>query len=107
METIQGLIALVLFLIKGENMEQSNQLLNDLTIDEMLKSFNYMLEQALKNSTKIFRGIILSSNADGTWNIQYNGEVHAVRPNRAANPSVNSMVDVFVPQGNQALAFFI
>ena len=58
-------------------------------------------------TTKIYDGVIVSNNGDGRWNIRYNGEVHSVRSYGNANPTVDQMVKVFVPQGNQNLAWFI
>ena len=58
-------------------------------------------------TTKIYDGVIVSNNGDGRWNIRYNGEVHPVRSYGNANPSVDQMVKVFVPQGNQNLAWFL
>lgn len=85
----------------------SNQAMSDATIDEILKSVNYMIQEAIKHTTKIYTGLIVSNNNDGRWNITYNGEIHPITPNRLANPSVGQMVTVFIPQGNQATAFFI
>ena len=66
-----------------------------------------MISRDLKNnSTKIYDGIVISNNNDGRWNIKYNGETHAVKLYGSALPSVNSMVKVVVPQGNQNLAWF-
>ena len=76
-------------------------------VSELLKSINFMITSALSKTTKIYEGIIVSNNNDGRWNIQYNGEIHAVKPYNVSNPTVGSMVKVFVPQGNQAIAFFI
>lgn len=59
-----------------------------------------------ENSTKIYDGLIVSSNTDGTWNIKYNGETHAMKPYGSIEPTTNLMVKVVVPQGNQNLAFF-
>ena len=84
-----------------------NQSINDATINEILKSIDYMIQEAISHCTKIYTGLIVSNNNDGKWNIKYNGEVHAIIPHRLANPSVGEMVTVFIPQGNQAIAFFI
>lgn len=84
-----------------------NQAMSDATIDEILKSVNYMIQEAIKHTTKIYTGLVVSNNNDGRWNITYNGETHPITPNRLANPTVGQMVTVFIPQGNQAIAFFI
>ena len=84
-----------------------NQTLNDAAINELLKSFNYMIKNAIKHTTKIYSGLIVSNNNDGKWNVQYNGEIHAIQPHSLANPSVGQIVQVFIPQGNQSIAFFL
>ena len=76
-------------------------------IEELLKSVKFMIQSALKHTTCIYDGIIVSNNNDGRWNIQYNGEIHAVKPYGTNIPTVGSMVKVIIPQGNQAIAFFI
>lgn len=80
---------------------------NQAAIKEMLKSFAYLLEQALNKTTKTYDGIVLSSTSDNRkWNVRYNNEVHAVKIYGVGTPTANMMVKVIVPQGNQALAWF-
>ena len=80
---------------------------NKAAIKEMLKSFAYLLDEALKKTTKTYDGIVLSSTSDSRkWNIKYNNEVHVVKIYGAGTPTANMMVKVIVPQGNQALAWF-
>lgn len=80
---------------------------NQAAIKEMLKSFAYLLEQALNKTTKTYDGIVLSSTSDSRkWNVRYNNEVHAVKIYGVGIPTANMMVKVIVPQGNQALAWF-
>ena len=71
-----------------------------------LKSINYMIKTKFLKTTKIYEGIVLSENNNGTWNIKYNGEIHAIKPYGTNAPVINSLVKVFIPQGNQALSFF-
>ena len=77
-----------------------------LAINEMLKRFGYLIEEAMKKTTKCYSGIVVSNNNDGRWNIKYNGEIHPVKGYGGVIPTVNSVVKVFVPQGNQSLAWF-
>lgn len=58
------------------------------------------------NSTYAYDGIVVSNNNDGRWNIKYNGEIHPIKLYGSILPSINSMVKVIVPQGNQNLAWF-
>lgn len=85
----------------------NNQAMVDTMIQEILKSINYMLNSSLDKTTKIYNGIIVSNNNDGRWNIQYNGETHPVKPYNISSPEVGTVVKVFIPQNNQALAFFM
>lgn len=74
--------------------------------NEIIRSFDYMVK-LLQKATLNYDGFIISSNIDGTWNVRYNGEVHAIPSYGSIRPAVNMMVKVFVPQGNQNLAYFI
>lgn len=78
---------------------------NQVAIKEMLKSFAYLLEEGLKSTTKVYDGIVVSIS-NNQWSVRYNGEVHSLRLYGKTIPKVNSMVKVFVPQGNQSLAWF-
>ena len=76
-------------------------------INEILKSVWYLIKKAMRKTTRVYDGIIISNNNDGRWNVRYNGNLHAVKPYGSITPTVGAMVKVIVPQGNQALAFFI
>lgn len=77
---------------------------NQAAIKEMLKGFAYLLEEAMRGTTKNYDGIVVSSS-NNKWNVQYNGEIHSVKMYGDGIPQINSMVKVFVPQGNQTLAW--
>lgn len=79
----------------------------DGAINEILKSVKHMITASYKQSTQVYEGIIISNNNDGRWNIQYNGETHPIKPYGSIVPSVGLNVKVIIPQGNQAIAFFI
>ena len=80
--------------------------LNQEAIDQILKSCQYLIANALKNTTKVYDGFVLSQS--GTkWNVMYNNETHAITCYGSTAPTLNTQVKVFVPQGNQALAWFI
>ena len=76
-------------------------------IDEMIKSVAYLINNALKQTTKIYDGIIVSNNNDGRWNVTYNGKTRPVTPYGSISPNIGKVVKIFVPQGNDALAFFM
>ena len=80
---------------------------NQIVVQEMLKSFQFLLDEVLKQTTKIYDGLITASNTDGTWSVRYNGEVHALKPYGSVSPSVGSVVKVIIPQGNQNIAYFM
>ena len=77
-------------------------------IKEMLKSFSYLTDEALKKTTKSYDGIVLSpSDTDPKkWNIQYNGEIHCIKIYGEGTPEINDTVKVIVPQGNANLTYF-
>lgn len=68
-----------------------------------------MLDKFYSNTTKIYDGIIISSEAksNGKWDVQFNGEVHSLKPYGSVVPSKNLIVKVQIPQGNMSLAYFI
>lgn len=83
---------------------------NQQSYQEALKAivdgFFYAIQEYEKhNSTKIYDGIVKSSADNNKWNVQYNGETHAIKAYNI-NPTIGSMVKVYVPQGNQNLAYF-
>lgn len=78
----------------------------DFAIEQLLKSIDFMIKSALKETTKIYNGFVVSNNNDGRWNVQYNGETHPIQAYGAAVPTVGMIVKVIVPQGNQALSWF-
>ena len=65
-----------------------------------------MIQTALKKTTQCYNGLVVSSSNNGKWNVQYNGEVHSLPVYGDAVPTLNSLVKVIIPQGNQALAWF-
>lgn len=80
---------------------------NKAVIEEMLKSFAYLLDEALKTTTKSYDGIIISATSNSKkWNVKYNNEIHAVKMYGVGTPTANMIVKVIIPQGNQALAWF-
>lgn len=82
---------------------------NQEAIEVMLSGIYSMCQQLLKNTTLVYDGIVVSDIADssGKWQIKYNGKTHSVKPYGSIIPSKGKMVKVFLPQGNQALSFFI
>lgn len=75
-------------------------------IAEVLKSTDYMITQSVKNTTKIYDGLIVSANANGTFNVRFNNETQVVRQYGSGSPQVGQMVKVFLPQGNSNLSYF-
>ena len=94
-----------LYLILG-GIKIENQKNMDSAIEQLLKSIDFMIKSALKETTKIYNGFVVSNNNDGRWNVQYNGETHPIQAYGAAVPMVGMIVKVIVPQGNQALSWF-
>lgn len=76
-------------------------------VQEILKGVAYLLAEANKKNTQCYDGVILKSNVNGKWDVQYNGEIHSLMPYGAVVPAVGKMVKVIIPQGNMSVAFFI
>lgn len=71
------------------------------------KGIRYLAEQIIKDSTKIYDGIVLAVTTGGA-NISLNGEIHNIKQYGGTTiPTVGKTVKVFVPQNNMNLAFFI
>lgn len=76
-------------------------------VRELIKSIQYMVKEALSNTTKCYSGIVKSEANGNKWNIQFNGETHAILKYGDIQPKTGMVVKVFVPQNNMSLAFFI
>lgn len=81
--------------------------INQEAIEQILKSCQYLIDEASKNTVKIYDGFVLSQAQNNKWNVMYNNETHAIKLFGSTAPQLNTMVKVFVPQGNQALAWFL
>lgn len=80
---------------------------NQQAVNQVIQGMYKILTNYFKKySTVIYDGIIISSNNNGRWNVQYNGEIHAIKPYKTI-PNVGDMVKVIIPNGNQNLSFFI
>lgn len=77
-----------------------------IAVEQMIKGISYLIEQMKQQETKIYSGVVVSSTSNGKWNIQYNGETHAVNAYKVT-PKVGQVVKVFIPENNNNLAFFI
>lgn len=77
---------------------------NDEAIQEILRSIVYLLQETMKQTTKVYEGIVLSQS-NGKVNVKYNGEIHSIKVYGSALPAVNQIVPVIIPQGNQTLAW--
>lgn len=76
------------------------------TISEILKGIKYMVDKAMSNTTKVYNGIIKSSD-NNKWKVQFNGEEHSIEYYGNGQPTINKMVKVIIPDNNISLAFFI
>ena len=76
-------------------------------ISQIVKGISQMIDNKISKTTKIYSGQVLSKNADGSYNVKYNGQTHAIMPYKMTDSETGIIVKVFVPQGNQNLAFFI
>lgn len=80
---------------------------NEDAIQKLIEGFSILLKEAIKNTTKIYSGVIISQGSNGKWNIRYNGETHLISSYGNITPVIGNMVKVIIPDGNQNLAFFI
>ncbi len=76
-------------------------------VQEILKGVAYLLNEASKQNTQCYDGIIIADNGNGKWEVKYNGEKHSIKPYGSIVPSIGKMVKVIIPQGNTSVAFFI
>lgn len=80
---------------------------NQQAINQIIQGVHKLITNHFNTyATMIYNGIVVSNNNDGKWNIQYNGETHAMKPYKIT-PNVGDMVKVFIPNGNQNLSFFM
>lgn len=80
---------------------------SDKAIEEMIKSFKFIAEKYLENTTKIYSVPVLAQNADGTYTVNFNGESHNLPLYGNNTITVGKPVKVFIPQGNMNLAFIM
>lgn len=76
-------------------------------IQEIIRSCQVMITESVKKTTKVYDGLIVSNAGDKQWNVRYNGENHTVKQYGTVSYLQGSSVKVFVPQGNQNLAFIM
>lgn len=83
--------------------------INKEALDAIIAGVVSICQQFARSTTTVYDGIIVSNNADAQnkWEVKYNGKTHNVKPYGDIVPKKNKMVKVIIPQGNQALAFFI
>ena len=75
-------------------------------ITELTRSFQYMLDEALKGTTQVYSGIVI----DGShpyWQVQLNGKTYTIKAYGSSNININDSVKVIVPQGNMNVAFIL
>ena len=84
---------------------QSNE--NQAAIKEMLKSFGFLMKIFSNQTTKIYDGLIIGENDDGSWNVRYNGPVHPYTKSPVLSAFFGVMLCVFLLRGHQNLAYFM
>ena len=83
------------------------QNLNQKAVNEIIKSCFYLVQQGLDKTTKVYEGIVIAPSTNPTkWKIKYNGKIHEIRKYGEGTPKINNIVEVFVPQGNNSVAWF-
>ena len=83
---------------------------NNKTYQEAIKSIcnsiKYMIDQATKQVTQIYNGVIITIE-NNNYTVQINGLTYNLTQYGNLSHSVGDVVKVFVPQGNMNMAFFI
>ena len=79
---------------------------NDQAIEKLLESIAFLLEKTLKETTKIYTGVIMADNGNGSWKVKYNGNVEILQHYGDNTPSVGKTVKIVIPQGNANLSYF-
>lgn len=75
-------------------------------VDEIARGITYMMGENNMSNTQIYNGVITAINND-IYVIKINGKTYNLTQYGNFNHNVNSVVKVFVPQGNMNMAFFI
>ena len=78
----------------------------DSTIEEIIRSVQFLINQKVKKTTQCYDGLVVSFDSGNKWNIKYNGEIHSIQSYGDFVTQINSVVKVFIPQGNQSLSWF-
>lgn len=81
--------------------------MNQQAIEVLLKGINTMIEDVIKNTTKIYNGQVVSQDSVNKWNVKYNGNTYSIPQYGNFPVKVGKIVKVFVPQGNVNLSFFM
>lgn len=75
---------------------------NKQALDELTRSIEYLIDQKLNQCTKIFDGFLLSNGM-----VRVNGKDYSIKQYGNLVHENNSLVKVFIPQGNMNVAFYI
>ena len=75
-------------------------------IQELMRSVKYMIDSRMEHTTKIYNGLILSMSGN-VATIKINGKTYDIPQYGSFSHGANDVVNVFIPQGNMNLAFFI
>ena len=75
---------------------------NKEALQEIIRAVEYLVEQKLQQNTQIFDGILLP-----TGQVRINGKDYFIKHYGNFSHESNSVVKVFVPQGNMNISFYI
>lgn len=74
---------------------------NKEALNEITRSIDYLVNQKLNKTTKIYDGILLPNGL-----VRINGKDYSVKQYGEGSFEPNTLVKVFVPQGNMNMAFW-
>ena len=80
---------------------------NEKALEQLLLSMKFLMEELLKNTTKIYDGIVVSQYDDKYWNVHYNGHTEKVEHYGDRTITAGKNVKIVIPQGNSNLSYFM
>lgn len=76
-------------------------------IKELLRGVSLLVDEKLKQIPQMYDGLVVGSDINNKWKIQFNGETHSIPHYGDFSVRVGKVVKVFIPKGNLSSAYFI
>ncbi|MEG0900162.1 MAG: hypothetical protein RSD67_05325 [Oscillospiraceae bacterium] len=78
----------------------------DKIIQQMIEGIQYLIKQN-NTSTKIYDGLVVAVNLDGTYKVKVNDKEYNFKKYGQNAVEINQVVKVFIPQNNINIAFIM